>query len=74
MLPGDEDEELETAYDTVMLDCQRVAVRIAGAWPDRRMDYFVEVYSICCLLTRRIEHGNGSMGSTTTQQLKGDRE
>ena len=34
MLPVDEDEELETAYDTVMLDCQRVAVRIARAWPD----------------------------------------
>ena len=34
MLPGDEDEVLETAYDTVMLDCQRVAVRIARAWPD----------------------------------------
>ena len=33
MLPVDEDEELETAYDTVMLDCQRVAVRIARAWP-----------------------------------------
>ena len=28
MLPGDEDEEL----DTVMLDCQRVAVRIARSW------------------------------------------
>ena len=24
MLPGDEDEELETGYDTVMLDYQRV--------------------------------------------------
>ena len=34
MLPVDEDEELETAYDTVMLDCQCVAVRIARAWPD----------------------------------------
>ena len=34
MLPVDEDEELETAFDTVMLDCQRVAVRIARAWPD----------------------------------------
>ena len=33
MLPVDGDEELETAYDTVMLDCQRVAVRIARAWP-----------------------------------------
>ena len=33
MLPVDEDEELETAYDTVMLECQRVAVRIARAWP-----------------------------------------
>ena len=30
MLPFDGDEELETAYDT---DCQRVAVRIARAWP-----------------------------------------
>ena len=34
MLPVDEDKKLETAYDTVMLDCQRVAVRIARAWPD----------------------------------------
>ena len=34
MLLGDEDEALETAHDTVMLDCQRVAVRIARAWPD----------------------------------------
>ena len=36
MLPVDEDEELETAFDTVMLDCQRVAVSIALAWPDPR--------------------------------------
>ena len=34
MLPVDEDEELETDYDTAMLDCQRVAVRIASAWQD----------------------------------------
>ena len=32
MLRVDEDKELETAYDTEMLDCQRVAVRIARAW------------------------------------------
>ena len=29
MIPVEGDEELETAYDTVMLDCQRVAVKIA---------------------------------------------
>ena len=33
MLPVDEDEELETAYHIVMLESQRVAVRIARAWP-----------------------------------------
>ena len=60
MLPVDEDEELETAYDTVMLDCQRVAVRIARAWPDPGGWTTVVLCSICCLLTRRIEDGNGS--------------
>ena len=34
ILPDDQDEELETACDTEMLDCRRVAVRIARAWPD----------------------------------------
>ena len=34
MPPVDEDDELETAYDTAMLDCKRVAMRIARAWPD----------------------------------------
>ena len=38
MSPVDEDYELETAYDTAMLDCKRVAMRIAlerqdsGGW------------------------------------------
>ena len=34
MPPVDEDDELETAYDTTMLDCKRVAMRIARTWPD----------------------------------------
>ena len=33
MLPVDDDDEFETAYNTVLLDCQRVAVRIACASP-----------------------------------------
>ena len=34
MPPVDEDDELETAYDTAMLDCKRVAMRIALERPD----------------------------------------
>ena len=30
----DKDDEHETAYDTAMLDCKRVAMRIARASPD----------------------------------------
>ena len=34
MPPVDEDNKLETAYDTEMLDCNRVAIRIALERPD----------------------------------------
>ena len=34
MPPVDEDDELETAYDTTMLDCKRDAMRIALERPD----------------------------------------
>ena len=57
MPPVDEDDELETAYDTTMLDCKRVAMRIALE------SQTLEDGLLClcrCLLTRRREIGNGS--------------
>ena len=73
MPPVDEDDELETAYDTAMLDCKRVAMRIARAWPDS--GGWLAFNALFVLLPADKEKRDWKwMGSTTTQQLRGDQE